>query len=138
MLTDLIDRLREAKEGSRELDRDIAISTFQGSKDNAEYARQAVVSHGAKPHHFEVCGISGISLHTPEPVTTSLDAAVSLCERLFPGCEHGYYQYRHRPGDEYARATVAKIGGPYVEDVKARTPALALCLAVLLAKGEGE
>lgn len=63
-------------------------------------------------------------------------AAVALAEQVFPGCEHGYYYYKHRPGDEYAKATVAKIGGPHAEDIKARTPALALCLAIISVMAE--
>lgn len=77
----------------------------------------------------------------PPPVTTSLDAALALAERVLPGWEFG--TYINRPDINGNRFT--KIEAHRWQDVapehafacassSASTPALALCIAILKSK----
>jgi hypothetical protein len=63
-------------------------------------------------------------------VTTSLDAAIALCERVFPGWDLALFQVKGHP-------PFAGIGEPDtfdgVDDYAATLP-LALCLAIVEAK----
>lgn len=72
------------------------------------------------------------------PVTTSLDAAIALAERVLPGWRIGLNSDHDRA--PMWSAQVKQRGEPWrpIGDL-ATTPALALCIAILRAKqGEGE
>jgi hypothetical protein len=130
----LIERVRGATEPSRELDRDIAIATFKGCEDNHERARKVLISYGAQPWNFEVSGISGVSLRTPEPVTSSLDAAIALAERVLPGWA-GEVDFG---GTGLQQAWMHEPSGARSFTSQSSTPALALILAILTALKEQE
>jgi len=113
-LSTLMASLREAREGSRELDRDIYEFAIKG---RTERVKRDVIAG---------------------PYTTDLTAAVALLERVLPGSEFGLDVGYHNE---------ERICSAYVGDAKPRddndywsftsrgaTPALALCLAVLIAK----
>lgn len=131
-LSALIERIKDAKEGSREL--------------SVEVWRALCW----KEHSRE------LSIETP--FTTSLDAAVALCERVLPGwwwrvgtCHvsddatigpdynspvHGDRLYREFPLTPHEDGC-----GGWLVDVDQRPPrsvALALVLAILTAKGRGD
>ena len=112
----LIDRLREAKEGSEELSAEVWRALCW-----RDHAREIALG---------------------SPLTESLDAAVSLCERVIPNFlrwtaggggreDFAYVEWRRFiNADDWDRVT-----SPVAY---AATAPLSLCLAVLLAKGEGE
>lgn len=66
------------------------------------------------------------------PVSTSLDAALALAERVLPGWQIGMWTTKQNAVGSVLR----EDGGAF--DATSSTPALALCIAVLRAKqGEG-
>lgn len=81
-------------------------------------------------------------------VTQSLDAALALAERVLPGYEVSVAQRKPRHLEtcaEWWHASLFKIrtgvvfdAGPGTISIKSATPALALCIAILKAKAQGE
>jgi len=70
------------------------------------------------------------------PVTTSIDAALSLAGRVLPGMGAWDVGFAYSVAPSYyARLVVVRVGQPE-EFGRAATPALALCIAILRAKGE--
>ena len=116
-MTDLITRLREAKEGSRVLDAAILHAVDAGLRDDLI----ALVSSRSDAQK------SDVDLNAPR-YTTDLSAAVALCERVLPG-----WVIRLDIFTEDG-ITNACVGALWRGDVKHKTPALALCLAMLTAK----
>lgn len=121
-MNDLIEKLEAATEGSRELDADIA--------QHVDWPR----IRGAKrlPDRPDSSGYFEISADTWQAVpryTTSLDAALTLVPEGW-GCDLGIW-----PSGNGARLTpgVNIFHAIYRE---AQTPALALCIAALKARGE--
>ena len=114
-MTDLITRLREAKEGSRELD--------------AAIGRALTGTNARKGHWYDLFG-KWTPDETVPAFTTDLSAAVALAERVLPG-----WVIRLDIFTEDG-VTNACVGALWRGDVKHKTPALALCLAILTAKAE--
>lgn len=127
-MTDLITRLREAKEGSRELDAEIA--EHFGHKIEWKQANYVMTSYPV------------ISWQAPDPYagmrepcpqfTTDLSAAVALARRVFPKC---WISLNELP--DHAEADLAV--NDHDDDLtvgcgEAPTAPLALCLAILTAK----
>lgn len=132
----LIERLEAAEAGSRELDADVhsALGTVF-SRPVTQEDRYYSLLYDAK----------SVSVFIPEaltPVTTSLDAALALAERVLPGWDwkvgglrppiEGYDEREAPP-----HATLTRRG-PLVANegfavADGATPALALCIAVLKA-----
>jgi hypothetical protein len=110
-MTDLIKRLEEAKAGSADLDREV---------------------------HFALGLVKrprpGFSVNVPV-VTTSLDAALALAERLFPGAEV-YVGRQEGQWDADCEPVGCDRSAMFV-DHKGATPALALCIAILKATDTG-
>jgi hypothetical protein len=109
MATDLITKLEEAGEGSRELDKVVWIATG---------------------------GWSGVD--APPSFTTSLDAALALAERVLDlhcAVVESSPQSDH-PNGQKACASVHLVGGGGSGRIAASTPALALCAAILRASEE--
>ena len=81
-------------------------------------------------------------------VTASLDAALALAERVLPGYEVSVAQRKPRHLEtcaEWWHASLFKIrtgvvfgAGPGTISIKSATPAVALCIAILKAKAQGE
>ena len=121
-MTDLIKRMEEAEAGSRELDAAIA-DLFNPVPDQYDgFAGRWPFVEG-----------SPFSDQTP-PVTTSLDAALALAERVLPGwC---WMIERHKNGT--ATAGLHEWNAYREADLfTANTPALALCAAILKATDTG-
>lgn len=148
-MTDLISRLREAKEGSSDLNVRVAVwagalkirakngywSVWEGDHmwacagrridaDDADLFEQAVDA-------AKTC----LSMDRHR-YTTDLSTAVALCERVLPGWEWSIeskgaeglpYAYVILPGNRYEEMSL---------DANAASPALALCLAIFTAKGK--
>ncbi|GAA0212696.1 hypothetical protein GCM10009081_29280 [Brevundimonas nasdae] len=80
--------------------------------------------------------------------TTSLDAAVAVAERVLPDYEASVAQRKPRHGEtcaEWWHASLFKVrtgvvfgSGPDTVSFKAKTPAQALCIAILRAKEGGQ
>jgi len=109
-LSALIARLEAAEAGSHELDKAVAVAC------------------GSTINVWAEIAADGTFLGSVRPVTTSLDAALALAERVLGNgpC------VLHRNGP-------TEWGFTYVDDdtVYAATPALALCIATLRAKLDG-
>lgn len=121
-MTDLISRLREAKEGSRELD--------------AAIGRALTGTSASEDHWYDLHG-KWTTDETVPAFTADLSAAVALKERVLPKWEWGIDAGWH--GDE--PSIVAYVGkavpdGVIGHDWQAQgpNPALALCIAILRAK----
>lgn len=110
-------RLREAAEGSRELDAAIAVAAgVTPSKMSVAQGLPAFVGGGFGP---------SVSYDVYPKFTTSLDAITALIEA------RGFYPDLVWDGPGYmARVNISKI--PWVEGA---TPALALCVALAAAEG---
>lgn len=123
-ITSLIEKLEGAEVGSRELN--------------------AKVCDATNPHD------SGPYVHAPSmmrafgyasEVTTSLDAALALAERVLPGWRMHFLQDQDGIYQTDNTATRWAVGirkkrGPGNVQSKAATPALALCAAILRAQSE--
>lgn len=122
-LSALIARLEAAEAGSRELDAAVADVLFP------RFTRDGEAVPGFPGRWPFAPG----SAHDAEvtPVTTSLDAAVALAERVLPGWQVGMWTTKQNAVGSVLR----EDGGAF--DANASTPALALCIATLRAKLDG-
>lgn len=157
-MTDLIKAIREAKEGSRELD--AALHYVLGPRPrpikregDAYYAFYQIADE-PEPRWHHVFEDRGTAAWGYPPVTTSLDAAVALCERVLPGwwwrvgtcCvsddatvgpDYNSPVHGERLHREFPPKKLDDGNEEWVFDVDQRPPrsvALALVLAVLTAK----
>ena len=124
-LSALIARLEAAEAGSRELDAhvEVAARAFGAAKTGLAREHWAVWRASSSG----IVG-DGATQYASAPVTTSLDAALALAERLI---EHRLWNLW-----KSSRGYVASFEGDIYS--RSSTPALALCIAILRAKqGEG-
>jgi len=132
-LSAIIARLEAAEAGSRELDAhvEVAARAFEAAKTGLAREHWAVWRANSS-------GIIGddATQYASEPVTTSLDAALALAERVLPGKE--WMLVKSTEGGE--TSFHALIGPDSLGRAgEAASAALALCIAILRAKqGEGE
>ena len=145
MTRTLIEKLEAASEPSRELDAEVAVALegweWHGGGEPREFQRFA--GHWKKPGEEgygtlegQLCKCAESGNSEPPPYTSSLDAAVALVERVLPplyggtlpayGWKWGVYKTL------YWTAWVREHGDEGVE-VMRKTPALALCIALLRA-----
>lgn len=124
-MNDLIARLEAAEVGSRDLDADAhgAVGTI--------FSRPITPEDRYYGHLYEP---KNVSIFIPEaltPVTTSVDAALALAERVLPGWAWELYA-------AYEIKGVMRYGCNLGEEdtTYAHTPALALCCAVLKANAK--
>ncbi|GIK47977.1 MAG: hypothetical protein BroJett013_06740 [Alphaproteobacteria bacterium] len=146
-LQSLLERLEKASGGDREIDAALHVALLKPEQypDDLRYYRLPSPSMD----HMEMCAPgtywlkqrSGASLHTAPNYTSSLDAALSLVERVMPGCgvevlasDRDTWRATVWPWVS-SRGTRADIGFQYSY---AKAPALALCLALVRAKLEDE
>lgn len=128
-MSDLIERLERAEAGSRELD--VAICLL-------------LVPNEAQPNggwRYWPTPDSEVSSIDPRRVTTSLDAALALAERVLPdhdwsvGClpvsDDADYEEHH----SFGALLYSRYTRPYDTMAHGATPALALVTAVLKAQG---
>lgn len=111
-MQELIARLEEAEAGSRELDREIG-----------EITRAPMGNAG------DVVGLGYAHF------TTSIDAALALAERVLPDA-----RVTINTGSGWARLLTkdGRYDYGFFASARAATPALALCIAILKAKAQGE
>ncbi len=141
-MSDLIQRLEEASEGSRELDRDIA-KRFDRAEWN-KCANWASMPCGAPEEVIDRDALRWLPRYT-----TSLDAALALAERVLGRVQWAIYTdwpirtteplidggWTRTP-DTVRGCFVRVFGDPYElrnVDAEALTPPLALCAAILRA-----
>lgn len=129
-LPDIITRLREVEEGSRELDTLIArlVGWVPDVIDPAAWADD----YKEPPEWWFTSGFK------MPYYTTSLDAAVALCARLLPADEkadHYKSEIRLQISDFVSNAIIDldTFSGERAFSATASTPALALCIAILTA-----
>ena len=132
-LSALIARLEAAEVGSRELDAhvEVAARAFEAAKTGLAREHWAVWRASSSG----IVG-DGATQYASAPVTTSLDAALALAERVLPGW--GFFLRKDKDGCNcgllYPDAHFVTPGCG-----SSPTPALALVIAILRAKqGEGE
>lgn len=151
-MTDLLARLEVAEAGSRELDCLIA-RHFGWHRVEPRHARNKAGGWIA-PEDFlgvnsdgspRLDSLHGTDIHRDPPrLSQSLDAALALAERVLPGwhCHIGNLPTSddadHEPHHKFAALLYQPE--PYVRNRKdfmehGATPALALCIAILRAKG---
>ena len=136
-MTDLHKRLSDATEGTRELDGDIERVLFPDALIMTDAGQ---VGLGARPAAYEPIGArpdlpgdviaecTGVSFYT-----TSVDAALALASRVLQEANcRGFDQTPQGSNAYVSRNNVAS--GHWVVGASAKTPALALCLAILSAK----
>ena len=123
---DLIAKLSEAKVGSDELSALVFCALNDGYRPGEGIQLGAVIKPGR--------GASGGSMRTPEPVTTSVDAALALIEKRLPGWSPSIVKVLHEPvwmgevvSPDLDEDDISEVGA----DGSAATPALALCIAIL-------
>lgn len=105
-MDDLIERLEAAERGSRELD-----YAIKAALEDDEYWRLRVAADW----------------------TTSIDAALALAERVLDGDIS--YDLFHDYGGFNRAKVYAIMDGPVMAETKAETMPLALCAAILRARG---
>lgn len=133
-LSAFIARLEAAEAGSRELDAhvEVAVRAIEAAKTGLarEHWAKWIVSRDfwVEDEH---------TAYQPAPVTTSLDAALALAERVLPGWRVGLNS-DHDRGPLWS-AQVKRRGETWrpIGEL-APTPALALCIATLRAKLDGD
>lgn len=138
-LSALIARLEAAEVGSRELDAhvEVAARAFEAAKTGL--AREHWAVWRASPSG--IVGDGGTQ-YASAPVTTSLDAALALAERVLP--EETFWEMSHNAVINGQRMYHADVFPPYQSGEATFCgygphPALALCTAILRAKqGEEE
>ena len=126
-ITSLIQKLEGAEVGSRELDAHVWASV-----NGYELFEHDGAGWRYRMHPDDIMRHERTSYISP--VTTSLDAALALAERLWP---HVMWRVGHDPDDGSFKAqlvTAQKPGDPPAVHTNAATPALTLCAAILRAK----
>lgn len=121
----LIEKLEGAAEGSREMDCALGVLVDDFVIDGERYGEPAYC-HTINDTYMRP-GQSG-DMMVP-PYSTSIDAALALIERRLPGW--GFVLETDAP--EFA-VRIGPPEGPWpAEEIHAKTPALALCIALLQA-----
>ena len=137
MATDLITKLEEAGEGSRELDALVTVALKLDCKpnlpDDLQYLKAIRRDDYCAPGTYWFVQRSGMSLRMSDPVTTSLDAALALAERVIK--IRGPI-YMNIMGSAQVVILAADPCADALAEVTASTPALALCAAILRASEE--
>ncbi|HRL05081.1 MAG TPA: hypothetical protein PL098_00040 [Brevundimonas diminuta] len=128
MSAELIARLEAAKEGSLELDDSVVIAALGGEM--MDWWDEAAQQHQIKAGDGSRVNVT--------PVTASVDAALALAERVLPGWRWSVQQL----GPNYEASLTLPNGAfllsPDTEVYTiAKTPALALCIAILRAEVKG-
>lgn len=140
-LQDLLTRVEQAQEGSRELDAEIAVALRYGGE---RYPNKPLGTFS--PGHVQAdLGRDGWSVGWTVPAfTTSLDAALALIERKLPGwwweVAHGTAHKGAGPywASVYNNETLAATFDGTPDEAPGKTPALALVAALLRALSSQE
>lgn len=125
-ITSLIEKLEGAEVGSYGLDGLVLEAT--GHKYHLDFGS----AWYARPGRNERIYGNG-----PARVTTSLDAALALAERVLPGWRvYGISDETDFQTNNGWGAGLSESRGPGIQHARAATPALALCAAILRAQSE--
>lgn len=147
-ITSLIEKLEGAEVGSRELDALVAVALKLDCKpnlpDDLHWLRPIQKDDHCAPGTYWFVQRSGMSLRTSEPVTTSLDAALALAERVLPGwwwtagrCGLTCHASVGPDSKFIGEPDLSKFDSGFHADVpNPSTPAIALCIAILRAQSE--
>lgn len=135
--TELVERLEVADRGSRELDGlvEVAIRDVQAARSGLKREHWAKWRSNRDGHISD-----GHTFYDSAPVTTSIDAALALAERVLPG-------WQWTLGGPREKIAKSDDGRPFASLVRAgpevanegfvtspgNTPAVALCIAILKA-----
>lgn len=141
-LSALIARLEAAEVGSRELDAAICIAAnYVGAHQDFTPENLRLADDADEDDSWLDYEVAGDDCTDTTPkLTTSLDAALALAERVLPlWCAVAEWTPSNdHPSGNKGCASVHLLGGGGSGRVAAKTPALALCIAILRAKqGEG-
>lgn len=118
-MKELIEKLEAAEVGSRELDALVFCALNPGWREGRGIQAGAVIRAG--------------SMRTPDLVTASLDAALALAERVLPN-HKGWGIATHQENKFGAVMAHDPFGNSGGVEAYGKTPALALCIAILKAK----
>lgn len=135
-MTDLIARHEAAEAGSRELDGEVWYAVHEP---DVEHGALHIEQTDQGPIEVLTCELGSKYADCVEHYTTSLDAALALASRVLKiGAWDVGYAYSSEP-PHYARLVIVRDaeGQPEVYG-RASTPALALCAAILRAKGSDQ
>lgn len=131
----LVEKLEAAEVGSRELDEAIHDLLCDGK------TRTCIAGLSDEEGGLWMYEFHDHSPHSALRVTTSLDAALALAERVLPGWEFGcYFDRMNIRGNRNAKVEAHRwqdVAPEYAfacASAKAETPALALCIAILKAR----
>lgn len=134
MTTPLITRLEEAAEGSRELDAEIATRFGWVHERRIPEFRSPKWWPPMEMETKEQTSAYAYARANPPPVTSSIDAALALAERLHPCWSWSVGQnVHHKYWLAYALALDDDRSSFQPTEGMAKTPALALCIAILKA-----
>lgn len=132
-ITSLIEKLEGASEGSGELDAEIAVATRWPAMGNIKHW---IHEEEMEPRLHGYIGFKNLKdnpheFKTPE-VTTSLDAALALAERVLLGD----LTWRIEKDSTFTAAFWSDPEYEPIGSARSATPALALCAAILRAQSE--
>lgn len=135
-MSDLISRLEGAERGSREFDALVSVALRldceRNLPDDLQYLKAIRKDdYCAEGTYWYVCR-SGMSLRTSEPVTTSLDAALALAERVIEDRGPININICLAGSAQVMIDHIDPCGFPLALAV-APAPALALCVAIMKA-----
>ena len=137
-LSTLISRLEEATGADREIDVEVCLLWQAPNEHYREPWRRPILL--AREHQFpgtlEYVEISGVSARSAPKVTESIDAVLSLAERVLPGwCPHVGQNVHHKHWNG-ALQRVDEVNQDIISITATHlaSPALALLLAILKAK----
>jgi hypothetical protein len=136
-MQELIARLEDAEAGSRELD--AAIFRYFGEPVPTEFAGRGIKLEW-QDDGTAVMPIGDMHVrYSPPSYSTSLDAALALAERVLPSWRvFGISDERDSQVNSGWAAGICELRGPGIQHARTWTPALAICIAILKAKAQGE
>ena len=130
-LTSLLSRVRAASGPDRELDADICAHLYGGARVSFDYNIQ--VREDPKGMLVE----TDAELGSPPHITTSIDAAVALVERVLPGANTVGVEKNPKGATAYVARNYVH-SGHWMTEVDAATPPLAILAALLSALEQKE
>jgi hypothetical protein len=137
-MTDLITRLEEAETGSRELD--AAITAYFAAAEVRPYPPQTDFWASFKWQFWSEDGKHFLGNESKFPVyawTTSISCAISKAKQVLP--EMNCYGFDCDPKGAYAYVSRNNVqSGHWMFESRAKTPALAFCIATIRAYEAGK
>jgi hypothetical protein len=139
----LLERVEAATGVDREIDADLCLRWQTPNEHYREPLRRPILMarEHQRPGLLENVEISGVSAYSAPQYTASLDAALSLVERVLPGWDWSVHSHRHTEPSHWdawagVRAPPKGIVSGILYEANGYTPALALLAALLKATEE--